>query len=725
MKMAGRVEYGGRAFGQDAMAAMRGDIVRALVELITNADDAYGDGQDLIEIVVRPATSNDGVDPSRMPWAVEVHDRAKGLDADGLKRCFAVLGGTNEAFQGGQQVRGLFGRGAKDVAALGHVRFEAVRNGRYNRLDLTNVGEWALHGPLDAIPDEGTLESLGLSAGEAGLTATVFVAQPTKVPRRTTLMERLSDHAQLRNLLRRREVLLTDLRDSQQAIVLEPRDNRGEVIIDCSLSVGSYGDVSLSVRRLPARVTQPLTDHSEHGILISGRNATYENTLFAFNGRPESGWLAGEVVSPQIEDLVRAFDGEGATATNPQRLVARDRDGLVREHPFFVELQRQCSLKLLPELERLATDGARARRPGEKLNRAFAAAQQALSMQMREMLREIDDAEPIGPRPAPGRTPAIAVIPPKLVLHPGEERTLTVRLAGTSPPAFETEIVRCSPAGLVEITQSGDVPRRHPRLDAFNSSVRVRAGTELGEAQLRARAGQSVAYAELLVVEPADANTTEITALEFERQHYSLGPERARNLLLRAPLADLDTPVQIIADPSKVSFPDQLTMQPSSDGRRAEAIVRIEAHKSLGKASITAIAEDGREAACTVDIVERAPAQGLDLSVELRPQSHPVRRATAEYLEGRVSVIVYGGHVTLKRLLGPYDDKEGRYRGEDDAASRAVLAEIIGLELANLLVEREVLRRPEFDWDAARVLNRQRERAGRLVAIAQGALEER
>lgn len=37
----GTVQYSGRAFHQDATDAMRGDIVRGLIELITNSDDAY------------------------------------------------------------------------------------------------------------------------------------------------------------------------------------------------------------------------------------------------------------------------------------------------------------------------------------------------------------------------------------------------------------------------------------------------------------------------------------------------------------------------------------------------------------------------------------------------------------------------------------------------------------------------------------------------------------
>ena len=48
----GKIVYTERAFEQDADLAMGNDIVRALVELITNADDAYGSNEGGIEVVV-------------------------------------------------------------------------------------------------------------------------------------------------------------------------------------------------------------------------------------------------------------------------------------------------------------------------------------------------------------------------------------------------------------------------------------------------------------------------------------------------------------------------------------------------------------------------------------------------------------------------------------------------------------------------------------------------
>jgi hypothetical protein len=38
-----QVKYTSRGFAQDAEQAMRGDVIRGLIELITNCDDAYGE----------------------------------------------------------------------------------------------------------------------------------------------------------------------------------------------------------------------------------------------------------------------------------------------------------------------------------------------------------------------------------------------------------------------------------------------------------------------------------------------------------------------------------------------------------------------------------------------------------------------------------------------------------------------------------------------------------
>ena len=50
IKKSGDLQYTARAFKQDSEDAMKGDVVRALIELVTNADDAYNSKGGTIQI---------------------------------------------------------------------------------------------------------------------------------------------------------------------------------------------------------------------------------------------------------------------------------------------------------------------------------------------------------------------------------------------------------------------------------------------------------------------------------------------------------------------------------------------------------------------------------------------------------------------------------------------------------------------------------------------------
>src|SRR2546426_479865 len=120
-----RVSYGPRAFKQDASNAMKGDIVRGLIELITNADDAYGDstqGKIRVEVEHRRGA----------PWQVVVRDRAKGMRKARMEEAIGEVGKRTSGFETGARVRGNLGRGAKDVAAFGPVTFESICDGFYS-----------------------------------------------------------------------------------------------------------------------------------------------------------------------------------------------------------------------------------------------------------------------------------------------------------------------------------------------------------------------------------------------------------------------------------------------------------------------------------------------------------------------------------------------------------------------------------------------------------------
>ena len=97
----GVVEYRERAFEQDGAEAIRGDVIRALIELITNSDDAYAGKDGPVTLVIERQAI------AEIPIRIRVKDQARGLTADGLINNFSVLG--NEKDDKEHAARGLFG----------------------------------------------------------------------------------------------------------------------------------------------------------------------------------------------------------------------------------------------------------------------------------------------------------------------------------------------------------------------------------------------------------------------------------------------------------------------------------------------------------------------------------------------------------------------------------------------------------------------------------------
>jgi hypothetical protein len=192
------ITYTSKGFTQDADQAMEGDVIKGLIELITNADDAYGAKKGNIKITLRrPKNESD-------PTSISVSDQAKGLSPEGMEKAFLTLGGETSGFLSGDDVRGLFGRGSKDTAWFGQTVFESIKDGEYSILSLNRDGK----GTTDNRPATADdYKKLGVATGGNGLTATMRVSPNiAKVPDSQRVVQRLSSHVQLRDINLRHEV---------------------------------------------------------------------------------------------------------------------------------------------------------------------------------------------------------------------------------------------------------------------------------------------------------------------------------------------------------------------------------------------------------------------------------------------------------------------------------------------------------------------------------------
>ncbi|CAB4947222.1 MAG: hypothetical protein F2840_06615 [Actinobacteria bacterium] len=711
----GRVEYGSRAFEQDAGHAIRGDVVRALIELITNSDDAYGDSPG--EIVIRLAPTG----KADYPVSVSVHDSAKGLDAQGLIANFGVLGAEKDQSEAGAHVRGLLGRGAKDVASLGPVMFEAVRDGFYSCFELAQDGSWELTADTLAIDDD-ICDEMRIEPGQNGLTATVHVAKKFSVPNRATLLTKLGTNAQLRDLAARRPIMVQDARTDLTTKRVEPQVASGEVVIDKGIELQGYSPVHLTVYRMPIKANGTVTPYSLHGLLIKSDVSVFENTWFGLDQRPESAFFCGVIDAPQISTIIRAYDAKDGDLGGPVRLLSRDRDGLVKEHPYRKELARAVMLEVQPLFDALAKQMDAGRKQGASLEKAFKVARDALRDQLTAMMSEIEDDTPggIGPKAAE----ALVIIPPVRILQPGESVVLTAR--AVDEPSVQGAVTIESPSGddvLAAVECESDWVA-HTRLPAFQTQIGVTAGLTTGSADVKLEIPGHVARARILVVAPEEVDAPSLPeGLEVLPLRASVAPGRGKRLNVRAPIEYVGE--ELIVGASGVPLADvngAVALAPEPGGRWASATVSLKAGSEKGEAKVRVELPGVGDKTATVVVDEAAGRGGMDFSIDLIAHKSPNRRVRVGGDAGMLEITVYGLHPSFAGVFGKYSDVNAKFADEDSPQARAVLAEVVALALATYGTEREYERRPEMLSDATRVLLRTAERAALFQATLHRAL---
>lgn len=711
----GRLEYRARAFEQDADMAIRGDVVRALIELITNADDAYGDMAGPIRVTIERTGDPD------LPIRILVQDAARGLDARGLLDCFTVLGGEKEG-EDAIKARGLLGRGAKDVASLGRIEFLAIKDGRFSRLalmpdatfELTDVDRTAT--PQDRV-------ELSLESNENGLTNIMRVGSRIRVPKAAKLQSQLAHHAQLRDLVRRREVILMDKRDSPPLVTrLIGPERRGEVVLDTDLTLPGYEvPVHLTVRQLPSRSTTTLSPYSEQGLVVSSGISSFENTWFELDRATEADFFAGEIDAPQIADIIRAYDRKEELG-GPSRLLSRDRDGLLKNHPYRQALAAAVSKAVKPLFDELASKLEGRRRQGENLTKALRLASDALKDQLNKAFEEIDEEAPPG-----GDSPIddFLVIPPRRIARPGEAITLTVRSTALADVPLVADLDAESREGVISgVVASPEPWTEHKRLPGFVSHVYVSAGQEEGTGVIRISQGDKVVRATIIVASPSEVREESPESLEIAPTSVKVAPGRAKSLAVRAPIEMVGLRVAIGYDGCQLKLiPTSVTLSPHPEGRWAQAPLRIEAGLERGNGKLTCTLDGFNDAVADVSVDEAAGRGGLGLSFEVSGHKSPGKRVRTLPEDGSLKVVVFAHHPSYGSIFGPYSDSKAKFENEDSPAARAVLAEVIASELAAHLTERDYAKRPDQLNDAARIFGRQAEFEARFLAIAHNALQ--
>jgi hypothetical protein len=712
IKKSGDLQYTARAFKQDSEDAMKGDVIRALIELVTNADDAYNSKGGSIHIRLLKSES---------PFQVKisVHDKATGLDADGLEKAFARLGDLNQKFVGDMGTRGLFGRGAKDVAALGKARFASIRAGKFSSLEIDPIKARFHMEDVNESPTKSAYEECLLKEGESGLTAELFVSTIHRIPSSTDMVTKLQSHVQLRDLLNRNEVFYFDER-SKLEVKLRGLEPIGEKVVDQELIIPKFKHpVKIEIYRLPVKETSTLDEYSVHGLVVSGRGVAYENSFLHLSKRPEAGWFCGRLDAPEIHDLARSIDtNKIASELNPTRIVSRQRDGLVRNHPYFRALGSEVEKVLKPLFDSMADEEGAQRKEGDKLRKRFDALSQVLANTLQEILDEADAGELPTSSDDDGINFALAIIPPRRIIKIGETISLTVR----APETFDFDSIKfslSSESTSFEIVDAGKVFwNKHPRLPVKQRTIRVLAKSR-GTGTLSAFSGNLRAECELIAVTFEPVTEIEPEFLIFDPLHVKVAPTKAKNLILRGPLGYVGEVVQVQSSIGGLEVPTQVRFKSSKSGKSAEILIRALAGIDECEAIVTAKLDE-EVANCSVTIVESARNKNPRIRMEIVGQDNPPRRVDTLPEEGQLVIRIYGKHKSISKVLGRV--MESGFEHENSPSAQASIGEIIALQLSIYAVERDSEKHPDRYPDASSIFVKQQEFIPRFIIALQSGL---
>jgi len=714
--ISGNVIYTPNAFAQDGELAIQRDVLTALLELITNADDAYAGSPGKILINVSKP------DPVTGVVNVSVADHAKGLTHDLLLEKFTVLGGDNKQFQEGDDSRGLLGRGAKDVASLGSVTFATIKDDVFSTLTLQSDGSYIAEDETDALKEH--RDFLNLAPGQNGLTATMHIkskALGIKVPKLNDLQKKLSMHAQLRDLIQRREIFIFDERTSGPGVVAAASTPSSVQILSKKFKVPGYSqEVELVLNRLDDYISGKPGPYTQQGILVKSGVTIYENIGFGNDSHPSMGFISGYVMAPEINALIRQHDLKGDVEGG--RLIRRDRDGLVKGHPYMVALTKLVNSHLLPILSEIQQENATYQGQGESLTNALKDAARALRNEVNELIKELEEEVKGGGDDA---QPDIQVIPPQLKIQPDASVSLTVRVKGNSEAVVTGYLGKSDIPNLVSVSvPSPLVWRAHERLEAIVTSLQVVAGSDVGNGFVNVNVGGVAVPVPVIVAEATIGDPVPVTKLEFVTTNARIAPTRNRKLELRAPISESDNAIVIkVSGVDVATYPGEVILKSSSTGMWSSAFVDIKASNATGQLTIIATNAAEDSAVANLLIQEGGPAGGLDLDFELVRGKDSSTRVNLWQDGGTLRMLVHTDHPGFDGVFGKFDEGEKKYANEDSPQARQALLEVLSMELGEHFTVQQSIKWPNEFTDGPQFFARSHELANRFIKVFNAALK--
>lgn len=325
-------------------------VADALVELVTNADDAY---QTLFEqiaagTVTTPWTSRGALGDIEIefhaPTTILVRDHSIGMSGSAMVDNLLNVGNYTSSSVNN---RGHFSRGAKDISALGDVTFHMIKNNLYSscRINYDTTVE-VLAQDVPVTEELRALHKIPVN----GLSASINVRPEFIIQTPAEMLDIITNRVSLRAIINDanlhvrvrcftdKAVKWVDMRVWYSFPTADP-------VLDITFNIPSYPHASahLWLKKTSTRIkdSTELKGRSYGVVVASGPRINHDVTLFnpALESDESVHYVYGRLECPYIMELMRDLDVHAATTQNPFTVLDPSRQtGVNVDHPFIKEM---------------------------------------------------------------------------------------------------------------------------------------------------------------------------------------------------------------------------------------------------------------------------------------------------------------------------------------------------------------------------------------------------
>ncbi len=426
MAISRKLQYADRVALQQADQAIRKDVLRALVEIITNSNDSYSriedasshaSGEIIIDILRKHKNS-----------AIRVRDFAEGMNDTHMDKVVGTYGEATSGLKEDKHVRGMWGRGLKDaIFGLGYGYVNSIKADRLYRSSLLlkdGVPTFTLDDPFPAI--EELREKHGVPEGNGTEIEIVVAREDVKMPQFENLRNYLQRHFELRAIMGNpgRLIILRNLSSPNKVkheYVLSYKPPKGEMVLDEQFEIEGF-PASARLQLLRSKIQLSTRgeegDYADAGLLVISQGTIISLTMLKFENDPYASFFYGSLECDYLHDLLK----------NDEPVLTATRDGINWTLPFAKALKQAVESRIEPlvqvEREHAMQDEQMKldKRLRKKLDKTLRELNVIAASELSDGRDHPSDGRGIEPPPS-----GLGFVPERVFVQTGQTVTLTLR----------------------------------------------------------------------------------------------------------------------------------------------------------------------------------------------------------------------------------------------------------------------------------------------------------